>query len=227
MATTIGTEERIEGRRPTELGQSQHIGVNCPRERLSPEYLSKTHRPVGSPVRAQPLARPDFGHVREADSERVVSTRPCDMLDAAEGVLGVALVAQPTGKDISNRDILPQTDESHEPDRFVVRTLPSGKKLRTSRAGRCRSLVSPNNKVFSSTVVARVKLGLQNGDDKKRPKVLIVGSGTFNPIHKVHIRRFHLARNFLQVQKGVSNINVVNVFLFVILLLLYCHTTQT
>lgn len=203
--TTIGTEEMIDGRRLTEVGQSPHIAVNCPRQKLTPERLSKTHRPVGSPVEAQPLARADFGHVREADTERAVSTRPCDMMDAAEGVLGVALVAQPARKVLSNRDnMLPQTDESHEPNGFVVRTLPSGKKLRTSRAGRCRSLISPNNKVFSSTVVARVKLGFQNGDDEKRPKVLIVGSGTFNPIHKVHIRRFHLARNFLQVQKGVS-----------------------
>lgn len=200
--TTLGTEEMIEGRRLMKVGQAPHSGVKSPGERLlSPGRLSKAHRPVNCPVQAQPLAGPDCGHNREADSETAVSTRPCDVLEAADGVLGVALDAQAAREMPSNRDTMPQTAEPEEPLRSVVRTLPPGKKLRTSRTGRCRSLVSPNNKVFSSTVV---KQGLQNGDDEKRPKVLIVGSGTFNPIHKVHIRRFHLARNFLQVQKGVS-----------------------
>lgn len=208
MANTLGAEEIIECRRPVKGSQSPQIGV----ARFSLERLSKAHRSAGSPVQAQPLTASDYRQGHEASSARAVSSRPCDVRDATEGALGCALVEQAARKLPSNRDILPQTDEAQEPRRFVVRTLPSGKKLRTGRAGSCRSLVSPNNKVFSSTVVARVKLGLQNGDDEKRPKVLIVGSGTFNPIHKVHIRRFHLARNFLQVQKGVSGIESCSVY---------------
>lgn len=80
---------------------------------------------------------------------------------------------------------------------------PPGQKLRSIRTGYCRSLVSPNNPLTSNTVVARVKKGLQSGCEK-RPKVLLVGSGTFNPVHKLHIRRFYLARNFLETRKGVS-----------------------
>ncbi|CAN0516028.1 unnamed protein product, partial [Ectocarpus sp. 8 AP-2014] len=87
--------------------------------------------------------------------------------------------------------------------RLVVKSLPSGKKLRTVRAGRCRSLVSPNNPFTSNAVVARVKQGFKNGEDETRSKVLIVGSGTFNPVHKIHIRRFYLARNYLEMQKGM------------------------
>lgn len=87
-----------------------------------------------------------------------------------------------------------------------------GQKLRTIRAGYCRSLVSPNNPLTSNTVVARVKQGLQSGCEK-RPKVLLVGSGTFNPVHKLHIRRFYLARNFLEARKGVSQSAICAVLL--------------
>lgn len=92
----------------------------------------------------------------------------------------------------------------NESRRLVAKSIPSRQKLRTVRAGRCRSLVSPNNPFTSNKVVARVKQGLKNGTDEKRPKVLIVGSGTFNPVHKIHIRRFYLARKFLETHKGVS-----------------------
>ena len=85
----------------------------------------------------------------------------------------------------------------------VLEAAQPRKKLRTIRAVYCRSLVSPNNPLTSNTVVARVKQGLQSGCEK-RPKVLLVGSGTFNPVHKLHIRRFYLARNFLEAHKGVS-----------------------
>lgn len=84
-----------------------------------------------------------------------------------------------------------------------VENSPSRQKLRAVRGGSCRSLLSPQNPLISNTVVARVKQGLQNGGEK-RPKVLLVGSGTFNPVHKLHIRRFYLARTFLEGDKGVS-----------------------
>ncbi|CAM9855223.1 unnamed protein product [Pylaiella littoralis] len=196
----LGPEKNMDGQRLMTIRQSQHIGVDSPRNRTLPERLSKAHRHMSYLVQDQPLVGPDGVHGREADSEWDVSTRAYDVSDAVEGVAGVALIAQEAGEVPSDS----QTDEQpQEPRSFNVRTLPSARKLRTARTGRCRSLVSPNNKVFSSTVVAQVKLGLQDGDGGKRPKVLIVGSGTFNPIHKVHIRRFHLARNFLQVQKGM------------------------
>lgn len=92
-----------------------------------------------------------------------------------------------------------------EQQNFVLKTTPSRQKLRVARSGSYRSLVSPKNPLISNTVVARVKEVLQNGEEK-RPKVLMVGSGTFNPVHKLHIRRFYLARNFLEVHKGVRNI---------------------
>lgn len=99
-----------------------------------------------------------------------------------------------------------KTGGSNRPRKLRVRVPavgPPGQKLRTIRAVYCRSLVSPNNPLTSNTVVARVKKGLQSGCEK-RPKVLLVGSGTFNPVHKLHIRRFYLARNFLEAHKGVS-----------------------
>lgn len=114
------------------------------------------------------------------------------------------------GRETVNSKVVVRADEKargiDNPRRLRVRVpaivLP-GQKLRTIRAGYCRSLVSPNNPLTSNTVVARVKQGLQSGCEK-RPKVLLVGSGTFNPVHKLHIRRFYLARNFLETRKGVS-----------------------
>lgn len=114
------------------------------------------------------------------------------------------------GRETVNNEVVVGVDGkargSNKPRRLRVRVpavvLP-GQKLRTIRAGYGRSLVSPNNPLTSNTVVARVKQGLQSGCEK-RPKVLLVGSGTFNPVHKLHIRRFYLARNFLEARKGVS-----------------------
>lgn len=89
-----------------------------------------------------------------------------------------------------------------EPGLAMVGSTSSRPKLRALRSGSCRSLLSPKNPLTSNTVVARVKQDLQNGDEK-RPKVLLVGSGTFNPVHKLHIRRFYLARHFLEARHGV------------------------
>lgn len=86
---------------------------------------------------------------------------------------------------------------------LVLGALPSRPKMRTVRSGTCGSLVSPTNPLTSNTVVARVRQGLQNEREKRR-KVLLVGSGTFNPVHNLHIRSFYLARNFLESQKGVG-----------------------
>lgn len=88
------------------------------------------------------------------------------------------------------------------PPAIVVRAS-SRPKLSAVRSALSRSLVSPKNPLTSSTVVARVKEGLQNGGEQ-RPKVLLVGSGIFNPVHKLHIRRFYLAREFLEADMGVS-----------------------
>lgn len=90
--------------------------------------------------------------------------------------------------------------------RVIIVASSSRQKLRTVRSGSCRSLLSPKNPLTSNTVVARVKQGMQNGGEK-RPKALLVGSGTFNPVHKLHIRKFYLARNFLEAHKGVSSVH--------------------
>lgn len=76
-------------------------------------------------------------------------------------------------------------------------------KPRVMHSGSSRSLLSPINPLSSSAVVERVKKGLHTGGGT-RPKVLLVGSGTFNPVHKLHIRRFFLARKFLEGDMGVS-----------------------
>lgn len=86
---------------------------------------------------------------------------------------------------------------------IVVQAFPPRPHNRLMRTGTSRSLLSPKNPLSSNTVVAKVKQGLQSGEEK-RPKVLLVGSGTFNPIHKLHIRRFFLARRYLEAERGVS-----------------------
>lgn len=74
---------------------------------------------------------------------------------------------------------------------------------------RHRPLLSPTNPLRTSIgVISLVNhaQGCENEKDRLRPvpKVMIVGSGTFNPVHKLHIRRFNLARDFLEDHKGVS-----------------------
>lgn len=199
IATILGAAETVGERRHAEASLSSLSSDQGPGGGLSPGRLSKANR-VDCPVQIQALTERNCADDHEVGSGGGVRTAPCEV---AGGAVGAAFDAKDSDAP-SDLDITPKAVESQEQRSFVVRTLPSGKKLRAVRAGRCRSLVSPNNKVFSSTVVARVKQGLQNGDDDKRPKVLLVGSGTFNPIHKIHIRRFYLARNFLQAQKGVS-----------------------
>lgn len=207
LAGNFGGAETVGERRHSEtIRSSLSTDIGPGGALLSPGRQSD---PNGEfPVKTQALAGRDCADDDEVDLGGRVRTPPREVEEVAEGAVGPAFNAK-AGDAPSDLNITPKGGKGEQRRSFVVRTLPSGKKLRAVRTGRCRSLVSPNNKVFSSTVVARVKQGLQNGDDEKRPKVLIVGSGTFNPIHKIHIRRFYLARNFLQVQKGVSGVYVV------------------
>ncbi|CAB1117580.1 unnamed protein product [Ectocarpus sp. CCAP 1310/34] len=187
------------------LGQpSRGFLQHAERTVLSPERSSKSHRSrVFSRLQPSVPSGPECGDNRDVDSNGDVGMTPCDMLGAAEGTSRKSFGA--LSKDLpTNRDILPYDFENRDSRRLVVKSLPSGKKLRTVRAGRCRSLVSPNNPFTSNAVVARVRQGFKNGEDETRSKVLIVGSGTFNPVHKIHIRRFYLARNYLEMQKGAS-----------------------
>lgn len=204
MAVNLGVAETVGGRRHVEARESSLSSDKGPQGGSSPGRPSNESR-VGFPGQTKASPERDRADNREVDLVGGVRIPPCEV---AEGAIGDGFDAI-AGDALSDLDITPKAVQSQEQQSFVIRTLPSGKKLRAVRAGRCRSLVSPNKKVFSSTVVARVKQGLRNGDDENRPKVLIVGSGTFNPIHKIHIRRFYLARNFLQVQKGVSGISFV------------------
>lgn len=197
----LDATEAVGDRRHSEARQSSLSTHKGPAVASSPGLQSNPN-PVDFPVQMQALAERGCADDHEVGSGGRVRTSAREVEEVEEGAVGAANASDAP----SDLDITPKVVEGQQQRSFVVRTLPSGQKLRAVRAGRCRSLVSPNNKVFSSTVVARVKQGLQNGDDEKRPKVLIVGSGTFNPIHKIHIRRFYLARNFLQVQKGVSGV---------------------
>lgn len=187
------------------IGQPSHGFLqHAERTVLSPERSSKSHRSrFVSPLQASVPNGPECGDNRGVDSNGDVGTAPCAVLEAAEGTSSKSFGALSTDLP-RNRDILPDNFESRDSRRLVVKSLPSGKKLRTVRAGRCRSLVSPNNPFTSNAVVARVKQGFKNGEDETRSKVLIVGSGTFNPVHKIHIRRFYLARNYLEMHKGAS-----------------------
>ena len=195
MTSKLGAEETADRQ------QSVRDGRKDLHDTLSPGRPSRAHG-MPSPVQSPPVVGSDRTSDDKVVCDAVFRTPTCEASQEEEGALGLSIDAQ--GRDESrDLEITPQVEPQGQHN-FVVRALPPGKKLRAVRAGRFRSLVSPNNKVFSSTVVARVQQGLQNGDDEERPKVLIVGSGTFNPIHKIHIRRFYLARNFLQVHKGVS-----------------------
>ncbi|CAM9345284.1 unnamed protein product [Ectocarpus sp. 12 AP-2014] len=192
------------------IGQPSHGFLqHTERTVLSPERSSKSHRSrVFSPLQASVPSGPECGDNRDVDSNGGVGMTPCVVLEAAEGTSRKSFSA--LSKHLPrNRDMLPDDFENRDSQRLVVKSLPSGKKLRTVRAGRCRSLVSPNNPFTSNAVVARVKQGFKNGEDETRSKVLIVGSGTFNPVHKIHIRRFYLARNYLEMQKGASSMRVV------------------
>lgn len=101
----------------------------------------------------------------------------------------------------------PGSSESTNKSPVVVVGASSKPKLRVVRAGTSRSLLlSPKNPLSSSVIVAKVKEGLRKGGEL-RPKVLLVGSGTFNPVHKLHIRRFHLARAFLEADLGVRELS--------------------
>lgn len=170
------------------------------------EDLDDTLSPGGSPrahVRHFPVQGLTMVDSDRTGDDKIVSEGGLASHEE-ESALGLSF----SGQEIDaprHLEIMPQ-DEPQGQRNFLVRTLPPRKKLRSVRAGRFRSLVSPNSNVFSSKVVAQVQQGLQDEDDEERPKVLIVGSGTFNPIHKIHIRKFYLARNFLQVQKGVSDV---------------------
>lgn len=196
-AETVGDRGHAKARQSS-IGSDNGVGGG-----LSPGRRSRVTR-VNFPARTQRLIERDCVDERVGDSVGGVRTPPCEVVEGDVGAAFDAAFDAKASDSLTDLDMTPKAVEGEQQESFVLRTLPSGKKLRAIRAGRCRSLVSPNNKVFSKTVVARVKQGLQNGHDEKRPKVLIVGSGTFNPIHKIHIRRFCLARNFLQVQKGVS-----------------------
>mmetsp|Transcript_35353 Transcript_35353/g.46677 ORF Transcript_35353/g.46677 Transcript_35353/m.46677 type:complete len:299 (-) Transcript_35353:233-1129(-) len=44
----------------------------------------------------------------------------------------------------------------------------------------------------------KVAIRLNQLVDSSRPKLLIVGSGAYNPIHKLHLRMFYVARRFLE-----------------------------
>lgn len=174
-------------------GFPQHVEQTV----LSPACSSKSHQSrFFSPLQASVPSGPECGDNRDVDSNGDVGMTPCVVLEAAEGTSSKSFGAL--------SEDLPDKFENRDSRRLVVKSLPSGKKLRTVRAGRCRSLVSPNNPFTSNAVVARVKQGFKNGEDETRSKVLIVGSGTFNPVHKIHIRRFYLARNYLEMQKGAS-----------------------
>lgn len=94
------------------------------------------------------------------------------------------------------------------------RVLVLRKSFSRHRPGCCRPLLSPTNPLRTSTgVISLMKMNNAQGSkyEKNRlhrlhsvPKVMIVGSGTFNPVHMLHIRRFNLARDFLEGHKGVS-----------------------
>lgn len=91
--------------------------------------------------------------------------------------------------------------------RVIVVQRASRLKLCTMWSGSSRSL-TPKNSLYSSTPVAQVNEDLQRGGEQ-RPKALLVSSGTFNPVHKLHIRRFHLAKDFLEAELGVSAVGLL------------------
>ena len=48
-------------------------------------------------------------------------------------------------------------------------------------------------------VLVKIALRLRElGPNCKREKVILVGSGCYNPLHRLHLRMFYLARNFLE-----------------------------
>jgi nicotinic acid mononucleotide adenylyltransferase len=48
-------------------------------------------------------------------------------------------------------------------------------------------------------VLAKIALRLKElGPNNTRQKVILVGSGTYNPLHRLHLRMFYLARQFLE-----------------------------
>lgn len=94
-------------------------------------------------------------------------------------------------------------DDATKPRVIVVGALPSRHQLYSIRTSSSVSLLSPKNPLSSHALVARMKQSLQSGGEK-HPKALLLGSGTYNPIHKQHMRRFFLAKTFLEAEKGVS-----------------------
>ena len=53
--------------------------------------------------------------------------------------------------------------------------------------------------VIRHKVLAKAALRLRElGPKSKRQKVIMVGSGIYNPLHRLHLRMFYLARQFLE-----------------------------
>ncbi|CAM9123895.1 unnamed protein product, partial [Choristocarpus tenellus] len=64
--------------------------------------------------------------------------------------------------------------------------------------------MSFQNSTKGSQALPKLKQGLDRSNAEVRPKALLVGSGTFNPVHKLHLRRFYLARHFLEEHVGMK-----------------------
>ncbi|CAM9568739.1 unnamed protein product, partial [Scytosiphon promiscuus] len=168
--------------------RGQLLEIQDPKAVLSPRHLRNSRRSESCfPGQALTLNGPEH-----SDADRVNFNQGANQV-RCKGLQEEAASPVPFGA-VSEK-------VGNESRKLVGKRLQ--KRLRTVRAGRCRSLVSPNNPFTSNMVVARVKQGLNDGIDENRPKVLIVGSGTFNPVHKIHIRRFYLARKFLETHKGM------------------------
>lgn len=162
-----------------------------------------------------PSARQVGGGRRQSQEKTGLAEAYRDTAASCEKSLDDLVVDEPplcrvlrsTGKDQLNGECGSHgSSESTNNSPVVVVGASSKPKLRVVRAGSSRSLLlSPKNPLSSNAVVARVKEGLRKGGEL-RPKVLLVGSGTFNPVHKLHIRRFHLARAFLEADLGVREL---------------------
>lgn len=61
---------------------------------------------------------------------------------------------------------------------------------------------------FIHKVLVKIALRLRElGPGSTREKVILVGSGMYNPLHRLHLRMFYLARQFLEVRRERSTDN--------------------
>ena len=57
---------------------------------------------------------------------------------------------------------------------------------------------------FIHKVLVKIALRLRElGPSSTREKVILVGSGMYNPLHRLHLRMFYLARQFLEVREAL------------------------